>query len=180
MKASTLGIFRRSPAAYELYAENNPELTRIKVAEHYVRNKGMVDFYRHTTKTAMTAAILVMVATLAALSGIGFRTITHSTANKYAFESSLDNLVQENASIEEIRMVDYSNYYIYVDDSVWNGFTQSEKSAYCLALADSLNDACHSYHILGSRKQAQVFFYDPDGNLLAQPSEDSWEHTVLQ
>lgn len=35
MKASTLGIFRRSPAAYELYAENNPELTRIKVAEHY-------------------------------------------------------------------------------------------------------------------------------------------------
>ena len=64
MKAFTLGIFRRSPAAYELYAENNPELTRIKVAEHYVRNKGMVDFYRHTTKTAMTAAILVMVATI--------------------------------------------------------------------------------------------------------------------
>lgn len=180
MSGSTLKQFRHSPAVYEQYSEKTPGLSRIKLAEIYTWHKGMADFYKRTARIAVGTAALLLVVSLTVLSGVGFRTITHSTANRNAFYSSVDEMVLRDSTVEEVKMLDYSSYYVYVDDSAWYGLTEPEKSDYCLTLSSALDERCHSYHIMKKNETARVYFYDPEGTLLAQPSGDGLESVILQ
>lgn len=63
-------------------------------------------------------------------------------------------------------MMNYSKLlYVYLDDSVWYGLTESEKSDYCTQLADAMNEKCHSYNILGRKRDCRLYFYDSSGSL---------------
>lgn len=180
MSASTIRHFRHVPAVCELYSEKNTGLSRIKIAELYTWHKGMADFYKKTARIAAGTAALLLIITLTVLSGVGFRTITHSTANRNAFYSSVDEMVLRDSTIEEVKMLDYGSYYVYVDDSVWYGLTETEKSDYCLNLSSALDERCHSYHIIKKGETARIYFYDPAGTLLAQPSGSGLASAILQ
>ncbi|WP_367942255.1 hypothetical protein [Enterocloster citroniae] len=180
MKLTTAKTLRHGPSPYEQYTEKNPELTRIKAAENFTRINGMMDFYKRTSRIVIAAAGLLLVVSLVVLSGIGFRTITRSPANRSAFSSSVDEMLKKDSAITQVQMMNYSSYYVYLDDSVWYGLTKSEKSDYCTQLADAMNEKCHSYNILGRKETARLYFYDSSGSLVAQPSEDGLENVILR
>ncbi len=159
----------RAESDFRDYAQANPELTAIKLAETFSRKNGLECFRRRTAGLVCCAAAVFLTAVLILLSGIGLQTVTHSTANRTAFRSSINELVSSHSIIDEIQLLSDDSYCVYVDGDDWDSRSASWQTAFYASLSQSINDACRAYHILGRGSTAQLYLYDLDGLLLMQP-----------
>ena len=155
-------------AGSERYALANPGLTKIKLAENYTRQAGMEAFFKKTFRRAGILGAAVLALFLAALWGGGAHALSRQSVNRTDFESAMQDIVRADGSIEEIRMIGNTRFCVYLDETVWEQYTQREKSAYCLSLSQRLENQCRVNGVLGSRENLNVYYYSGDGEFLAQ------------
>ena len=71
-----------------------------------------------------------------------------------------------------LRSIDAGTYTVYLDSSYWENASSTERAAYCENLNSAVDSLCHEYNLLGRREQAQLYYYDQDGAMLAAPGDD--------
>ena len=155
----------------ERYALANPGLTKIKLAENYARQAGMEAFFKKTFRRAGILGAAVLLLVLAALWGGGARIASQQRTNRAELAGGIQEIMEADASIQEIRMMDSTHFYVYLDSDVWERSTQQERAAYCETLSERLEAQCRVNGFLGSRETLRVYYYNGDGRLLAWPAD---------
>lgn len=159
---------------------NQPNPTAIKQAEQNAVRRAMADFSRQTARQAFAIALGLLLLSLGAATFMGVRAIARSQVNYRAFQSDLSRLAASDERILEVRSIEDGTYTVYLDAAAWSGLADSEKASYCESFNTAIDGLCHSYRLLNRREQAQVYYYDPDGNLLAAPGEGGLSSVVVQ
>ena len=155
----------------ERYALANPGLTKIKLAENYTRQAGMEAFFKKTFRRAGILGAAVLLLVLAALWSGGARIASRQRMNRAELAGGVQETMEANASIQEIRMMDSTHFYVYLDSGVWDALTQQEREAYCQTLSERLEAQCRVNGLLGSRETLRVYYYNGEGRLLAWPAD---------
>ena len=91
--------------------------------------------------------------------------------NRAELAGGVQEIMEADASIQEIRMMDSTHFYVYLDSDVWERSTQQERAAYCETLSERLEAQCRVNGFLGSRETLRVYYYNGDGRLLAWPAD---------
>lgn len=157
-----------SPMPCDEFAERP---TAIKRAEQNAVAGAMAEFTRRTARLAFVIALGLLFLSLALAGAMGFRAVTRSQANYSAFKSDLSRYAAADGAIIELRSIDAGTYAVYLDSASWEKITTAERSAYCESLNTAVDGLCHDYNLLGKREQAQVYYYDQDGAMLAAPGD---------
>ena len=155
----------------ERYALANPGLTKIKLAENYTRQAGMEAFFKKTSRRAGILGAAVLLLVLAALWSGGARIASRQRMNRAELAGGVQEIMEADASIQEIRMMDSTHFYVYLDSGVWDALTQQEREAYCQTLSERLEAQCRVNGLLGSRETLRVYYYNGEGRLLAWPAD---------
>ena len=108
---------------------------------------------------------------MAALWGGGARIASQQRTNRAELAGGIQEIMEADASIQEIRMMDSTHFYVYLDSDVWERSTQQERAAYCETLSERLEAQCRVNGFLGSRETLRVYYYNGDGRLLAWPAD---------
>ena len=106
-----------------------------------------------------------------ALWGGGARIASQQRTNRAELAGGIQEIMEADASIQEIRMMDSTHFYVYLDSDVWERSTQQERAAYCETLSERLEAQCRVNGFLGSRETLRVYYYNGDGRLLAWPAD---------
>lgn len=155
----------------ERYALANPGLTKIKLAENYTRQAGMDAFFKKTFRRAGILGAAVLLLVLTALWSGGARIASRQRMNRAELAGGVQEIMEADASIQEIRMMDSTHFYVYLDSGAWDALTQQEREAYCQTLSERLEAQCRVNGLLGSRETLRVYYYNGEGRLLAWPAD---------
>ena len=172
LKPATNNLNPSACAPFSVYDDYSELPTAIKQAEQGATARAMADFTRRTTRLAFVIALGLLLLSLALSAAMGFRAVTRSQANYSAFRSDLSRFASADSSILELRSIDAGTYTVYLDSSYWENASSTERAAYCENLNSAVDSLCHEYNLLGRREQAQLYYYDRDGAMLAAPGDD--------
>ncbi|MCD8081996.1 MAG: hypothetical protein LUE86_00370 [Clostridiales bacterium] len=155
--------------AYRNYAEANPDLTPIKLAENFSFRNGLHRFYRRTATLILGLAVALLAGFLIVLSALSFRTMTRPEINQYAFQSSIRDIAESRNDVQEIVWKENDSYYVYMNASLWESYSTTQQDHIYQKVSASINDSCHACRILPRDDVADVYFFDTEGSLLMEP-----------
>ncbi|MCC8126308.1 MAG: hypothetical protein LIO92_02775 [Clostridiales bacterium] len=169
----------RTEAEYRSYAEDNPDLTDIKLAENFTRKKSLADFHARTARRVVAVAAVFLVVMVAFVVGIGVGTVRGSERSRSAMQTSLTEALSAYEGFESVREMNNGEFRVYIDSSVWEELNNAEKSWYYRGVTEKINSLYRVHGGVqpfrpfekGMRKNtgARVFFYDQNGTLLVHP-----------
>ncbi len=155
--------------AFQTYAEANPDLTPIKLAENFSFRSGLHHFYRRTATLVLALAIVLLAGFLIVLSALSFHTMTRPEVNQYAFRSSILEIANSRTDIREIVLKEDDSYYVYMNAASWESYNTTQQEHIYQKVSAEINDSCHAYRILPKDDAADVYFFDTTGSLLMEP-----------
>ncbi len=117
--------------------------------------------------------ILVAAAIVVVLTVVIIRLLTPKV-DYVAMGTEIRQYTDQLENIKDIEANGDKIFKITLESDSWYAGTEKDKMVYCKNVNQTLTVICQKYKTVNERQRADVYYYDEDGILIAEPSDKGY------